>query len=228
MACWLTGGSTTLGSTTLADSSGMERNGAISNGTFIPDGQFRGALHFAAGEVSVPSFPQPRENWSVAGWVRPPENTDFGDTYLTLISTELVMTGGWQMNIRLTAPTASAPVGHFYQFAYWIGPGLSDYFYYNCVCVDVGAWTHLAAVVDVTGGKLSFYRNGELQPPDPTIDMGSPPPMKAGSSTLYLARWPPDSLRDLTGDLDDFVVYDRALLPREIQYLARTGVPPEF
>jgi hypothetical protein len=216
------------GSLLAADSSGMERNGTITNGTFITHDQFGGALHLAAGEVAVPSFPQPTNNWSVAGWVRPPVNTDFGDTYLTLISTELILAGGWQMNIRLTAPTASA-LGSLYQFAYWIGPALGDYFYFNCECVDVGQWTHLAAVVDVTGGMLSFYKNGTLfgqrAAPAGTTML---PKINTGSPTLYLARWPPDSERDLTGDLDDFVVYDRALAPREVQYLARTGVPPDF
>jgi hypothetical protein len=212
--------------TVLTDRSINQRNGDIINGSWI-SGQIDGALRFTVGEVSVPSFPQPTSNWSVAGWVRPRDG-DFGDTYLSLISTELLMIGGWQMNVRLTVPTADAPVGRFYQFAYWIGPELGDYFFFNCECVDIEKWTHLAAVVDVDGGKLSFYRNGALvgSKRDPT--MATLPKIKPGSPTLYLARWPPNSDRDLTGDLDDFVVYDRALAPREVELLARVGVPKPY
>src|SRR4051794_35107628 len=53
--------------TVLTDRSGYGRDGVIGpvGATWIA-GRFGGALHFDAGEVTVPSFPQATGSWSVA------------------------------------------------------------------------------------------------------------------------------------------------------------------
>jgi hypothetical protein len=197
--------------TVLTDRSGYGRDGAVIGGTWIA-GRFGGALHFDAGEVTVPSFPQPGTSWSVAGWVRPPTG-DFGTSYVTLISAELLFAGGWELNAKLT------PAEMVYQFGYWIGPGDSDYVFYDCHCVTAGEWTHLAGVVDGAAHKMSFYRNGILQ-----AERAAPRPILPGSPTLYMARWAmPDRL--YAGDLDDFAIYSRALAPREVELLTSAPVP---
>ncbi|HEY4186583.1 MAG TPA: LamG domain-containing protein [Polyangia bacterium] len=197
---------------TATDHSGHGHDGTLTGGTWI-DGHFGGALHFASGDaVSVPSFPDAASSWTVALWARPPSG-DFGTDYLTLVSTELVFIGGWQMNVTLS------PSGSYYEFAYWIGPGDSDYAYLDCNCVDVDQWTHLAATLDSAAGLLSFYKNGALQMTSSTTRT-----ILSGSPTLFMGRWH-DADRLYVGDLDDIAIYDHALGTAELARLATAAVP---
>jgi hypothetical protein len=212
----------------VTDDSGNNHHGTLIGGTWIA-GHFKGALHFEVGsEVSVPAFPPGTDQWTVALWVRPPSE-DLGVTYLTLVSTELVFKGGWEMNVRL------APNAKFYQFGYFLGPEKSDYYTHNCSCVTQG-WTHLAAVVDGSAGTLAFYRDGLLDTAEsmpPASSIGAPRRILPGSSTLYLGRFPvpdpdqaPPEFRLFKGDLDDVAIYNRALSTYEVAALARGAVPP--
>ena len=221
----------------LTDHSGNGLNGQILNASWIegPPG-FGGALHFNASEVSVPMFPRalPMGPWTVAGWARL-HAENFNSTYLTLISTENVFHGGWQMNAGETPVTDVPPSIPIYQFGYWVGPMEGDYFVVNCACVLYDEWVHLAAVVDPMNRQMLFYRNGVYQETTVPAAGAAFPPIKEGSATLYLGRWPPNPppdgpeiKRELTGDLDDFVVYSRALAPREIERLAREGLPTQY
>lgn len=202
----------------VADSSGNEHHGTMQGATWIP-GHFGGALHFEQGAgVAVPLFPPATSQWTVGLWVRPSAEA-LGDTLVTLVSAEQVFSGGWEMNARL------ATDARFYQFSYYLGPGDSDYFTHDCACVVAQQWTHLVGVVDGAAGTLAFYRDGLLQLP-----MATPPPgvapgvIKPGSSTLYLGRWNMEG-RLFKGDLDDVVIYDRALTASEVAALARSTVP---
>jgi len=199
-------------------------------GTWIP-GQpgFGGALHFGGGaSITVPSFPNADENWSVALWVRP-ATLDFGPTYVTLISTEVTLStsttdphpgGGWQMNV-VTPTTGETD----YQFGYWLGPEVGDYHAYDCACAVAGQWTHIAGVVEGVPGKLSFYANGGsrglgVYSAGSTINK----PILPGSPILYMGRWQGNA-RLFQGDLDDIVIYKRALTASEVSTLAHFPAP---
>jgi hypothetical protein len=206
--------------TTATDHSGRGYDGTLAAGPWIP-GNFGGALHFDSGDaVSVPSFPNASASWSVALWARPASPVS-GATLYTLISTENVFKGGWEMNIRLD-PAANT----YYEFAYWIGPGQSDYAYVRCTCVVLDQWTHLAAVRDGPGGTLSLYVNGVLQSTMPQTQPATTalPLILPGSPTLFLGRWLGDA-RLYVGDLDDVVVYDRSLVASEVLRLWTSPVP---
>jgi hypothetical protein len=209
------------GATILTDDSGHNRHGTILAGvTSTSMGQFGGALHFDGSttdsEVDVPNFPQPTASWSVAGWVKAP-NGDTGDTYATIISTEVLNTGGWQLNLALS-PTISSSL---YQFAFWIGQRETNPYTYNqCQCFVADQWVHVASVLDTETQTLSLYRNGVL-----TGTTLAPQTITSGNDTLYFGRWPNDNDRRLFGDLDDFVVYGRALAPAEVLQLTRAAVP---
>jgi hypothetical protein len=198
--------------TMAADRSINARNGTLTGGTWI-SGRFGGALHFEAGnEIMVPSFPQATPDWSVALWVRPPAG-DFGGAFVTLISTENVFIGGWEMNAMLM------PTDPRYQFGYYLGPGESDYLSFDCRCVIPQQWTHIAGVVDGAARTLSFYRDGVLQGVVPVAQ-----PIKPGNTTLYMGRWQMPG-RLFTGDLDDVVIYSRVLAAPEVLALARAAAP---
>jgi hypothetical protein len=214
----------------VVDSSGNDHNGQLAGGTTWIPGRFGTALHFDAGEVRVDAFPQPgMASWSVLAWLRSPRDLTTGTTYATIISNELLRSGGWQMNIRTTVAPA------IYQFAYWKGPTEDDNVFQNYEQVLPDQWVHIAGVYDKNSRTISIYRNGQpvmknglavSEPADASI--------KQGTTTLYLARWPPESAaagqdpgeeRRLTGDLDEIAVYNRALDAKEVAALARAPIP---
>jgi hypothetical protein len=184
---------------------------------------FGGFLHFDRGlqsEVQVPGFFQPNQSsWSVAGWVRAPAG-DTEDSYATIVSTEIPLVGGWQLNLRLAPPLNPTNAVSLYQYAFSKGMGVTDYIFENCECFVPDAWVHIAGVFDADRQTISLYHNGILSgstPADQTIIRGS--------DTLYFGRWEDQPTRRLLGDLDDFVVYNRALTLPEIKQLARAPLP---
>jgi hypothetical protein len=174
-----------------------------------------------ASEVDVRGFPAPNGSWSVAGWVRAPAG-DTGNGYATIISTELLRNYGWQLNLRLAPASQTNPLNQesAYQYAYWVGPGDSQYRYIECACFVADGWVHVAGVADFDRQLISIYHDGVL-----VGSQDAPEPIKPGSMILYFGRWGSASDRRLVGDLDDFVVYDRALTQPEIKQLASGPLP---
>jgi hypothetical protein len=216
------------------DTSGkLPHDGAI-NGTtwsWLPQGRFGGALHFEQGDyVAVDNFPNATLGWTVSAWVQiAAKDVNAGDA--TVISTEDLYRGGWEMNIM--APTFSAPDA--YHFGYWTGPGNYTYQHYECFdCISADQWQHLTAVVDggadgaVDGGvaagtaTLSFYLSGKLKDQHQV-----PRTILPGTPTLYMGRWPTtDPPRLLVGSIDDIAIWSRALASEEISALDSAPVPP--
>jgi Concanavalin A-like lectin/glucanases superfamily len=221
------------GSLTARDTSGQRHDGVMVGGTWTA-GHFRGAAHLELGDqITVFSFPAARPAYSVALWVRPTAE-DFVAPFATLLSTETPLLaatatdparlgGGWQMNL-----TTVAGVGR-YQFGYWLGPSVGDYYVHNCACAIPDQWTHIAGVVDGVAGTLSFYLNGILKGPGVyAAGTVTDRRIKPGSNILYMGRWAQDAGRLFSGDLDDIVIYDRALTDAEVAALYNSAArdPP--
>jgi hypothetical protein len=214
----------------LLDHSINKYDGTIDGATWIPDGRFGGALHFNSGNsVFVPSFPQATKSWSLSLWVRPSAWAFPADSginyYITLISTEIAFMSGWEMNAHL--PPAQPPNNYRaweYHFAYPKGgdAGGNPYKYYDCDCVDANQWTHLVAVVDSAAMQMSFYKNGELQGAQAITDLIQP--QVTGYSPLYMGTWSLGG-RNFVGDLDDIVIYGRALTAAEVASLYTQPAP---
>ena len=201
------------GGSTLADSSGNGHDGAIDGATWI-DGRFGSALHFDAGNsVTVPSFPQATRSFSVALWFRAPVG-DFDDSYLAVIGNENPSTGGWEMSVRLNASDLA------YRFGYPLG-GDAGTTYEHCQTdhVDLNRWVHLAAVVDADSMRLTLFKDSVLVGDS---DLGGP--IEPGNSDLLLGRWSTDG-RVLVGDVDDIVVFNRALVAAEVALLYARPAP---
>ena len=220
--------------TTLYDHSVNRYDGVINGAKFLPDSGhtgFGGALHFESGNsVTVNGFLAATTSWSVSLWVRPATwaipTDDNGDSYITLISTEIVFASGWEMNGHLPPPR---PPDNYqaweYHFAY---PKSGDaaanryqYSYVDCDCLDVNQWTHLVAVVDGTAMQMYFYKNGSQQVQQAITDVIQPP--QNGISPLYLGSW--SGGRYFTGDLDDIVIFRRALTVDEVRALYAQPAP---
>jgi len=202
----------------IRDSSGNGRDGNI-NGpdwSWLSQGRFGGALHLEQGDyVAVDNFPNATPGWTVSAWVRI-ASKDVGMGDATVISTEDVFRGGWEMNLNVL------PTNMYYDFGYWTGPGQFDYnAYYECKsCIHPDRWQHVAAVVDGAAGTLAYYLDGIFQ-----ARVQVPQAISPGVSTLYMGRWATtDPARLLVGSLDDIAIWSRALVSQEIAQLTQAPV----
>jgi hypothetical protein len=222
------------GGTVLLDESGHEHDGTITGGTWIADGRFAGALHFdGASYVQVPNFPNAPTSFSVSAWVRstaPEAGVQTG--FQTVASTEVPFDGGWQVN------TFQAPDAGYLQGGFWESvpsdagdAGKSGYIYADCYdypndggpCLQYGVWTQIAFVFNAPARTFSLYINGTLHD-GPTHALF---PISPGTGLLWMGSWTLGG-RLLVGDLDDMVIYGRALAPAEVMLLYHgppTGPP---
>ena len=198
----------------LRDSSSSHRDGTINGSTWswLSQGRFGGALHFEQGDyVTVEGFPNASSGWTVAAWVQV-ASTDVGADGWTVISTEDVFKGGWEINVM-------APAG--YHFGFWVGPG-PDWDHFECKnCIHPEHWQHVAAVVDASVNTLAFYLDGVLQTRQ-TIRRAISP----GVPTLYMGRWATTSpARLFVGSVDDIAIWSRPLVGSEIALLTQAPAP---
>jgi hypothetical protein len=191
----------------LEDDSGNRRIGTISGATFRTDGRFGSALHFGRGDsVTVENFPHAMSSWTFSAWLRIAAEDMPNDGFGTVISTELMQEGGWQLQTR------DHSQGIYWTFAYWIGPGL-NYAHHECVCFELGRWSHATVVVDGPNNRLSFYVDGKPEKSDLL-----PAPIRPGSSSLFMGKWMEPG-RLFAGSIDDVAIYNRALSPAEVTEL---------
>lgn len=194
------------GGTTLADDSGNRRDGIVSGATFRDDGRFGGALHFLPGDsVTVERFPYATANWTFSAWLRIGEEDIANDDFGTVVSTEIMFEGGWQLQTR------SRSQGIYWTFAYWLESG--GYGSYDCECFELGRWSHVTVVVDAAQNLLSFYVDGKLAESNT-----SPGPVLPGTSDLFMGIWMGTG-RQFSGSIDDVAIYDRALQAAEVAEL---------
>jgi hypothetical protein len=125
------------------------------------------------------------------------------ETFTTILSTETLTAGGWEVNLdrQLAQPR--------FVFSYW-APPLTNYIGTECSCVKPGGWHHIAAVVDANADRISLYSDGTV-----TDQATRPSDIPPGDSTLRFAQWNMSG-RLFTGDLDDVVIWRRALTAQEI------------
>lgn len=204
--------------TVVRDFSGNGHDGTLfgTTASWITNGRFSQALHFEQGDyVAVNNFPDATSSWTVSAWVFI-AGKDIGTGDATIVSTEDVFHGGWEMS--LTALTGTMRL----HFGYWTGPGSYDYAFYDCMeCLVPDRWQHVTAVVDGAAKTLAFYLDGTLKIRESVVRGISP-----GSTTLYIGRWPTrDPPRLLMGSVDDISIWSRPLASAEIQLLTQAPAP---
>lgn len=206
------------GGSVVADRSGNRHDGQVTGGSWISSGQFGGALALAPGDhVQVANFPQASVGWTVSVWIQTSaEQLMMGSTddWKTIISTENVFAGGWQLHLD------SRPGFNSFDVAYSIGTTMHDYVVAHCNCIDVDRWIHLTAVFD--GGvasELRFYRDDVV-----AERQHMPIPILPGDPTLYMGIWNQTG-RVLAANLDDIAIWNRALDSAEIEIISRRAVP---
>lgn len=203
--------------TVVHDDSGHGHDGTLLGGTWTDAGRFGGAIRFAASDdggadegIVVDPFPQPVKDWSVSFWllVNGPDLTDIS----TVLSTEIVFAGGWEVNIQPSDPTFGT-----LQFAFWAG---SSYSTASCACVALGSWTHIVAVVDGAALTVQLFQDGVATPSVAALGGFLP-----GNPYLYMGRWGGTPGRPLVGVLDEVVIFDRTVSTAEITQLYGGVVP---
>lgn len=204
--------------TTVADHGASGHNGTLAGGSWLRDGEFGGALRLEYGDtVTVSSFPQATQSWTVSFWTRESAaqlqtDADADDTS-TILSTETVFAGGWQVHLD------SRSNYHRYDVAYWAGSTVNDYVVVFCNCITPDRWIHLTAVFDDAARALSLFE-GTTEVDRLTM----PVPILTGQDTLLMGTWNQGG-RSLAGDLDDIAIWSRALTPAEIALISQQPPP---
>jgi hypothetical protein len=206
------------------DDSSHGYDGTLVGGAWTAAGRFGSALRFSAAPdggvddwIVVNPFPQAGSEgsgWSVSFWLLV-QSADFTGDYVTVLSTEIAMMGGWEVNIL---PPSGDPTYANLQFAFWI-PSASAYSVATCSCLEFGSWTHFVAVVDASALTVRLFLGGvEVYS---TQALG---PFVQGLPRLYVGRWD-GSGRQLVGVLDELAIYDRPLSTAEVEQLDLGVVP---
>lgn len=204
--------------TVVFDRSRNGHDGQLTGAAWSPSGRFGGAVELSQGAfVTVPNFPQASLSWTVSLWIRmSAEQLAVGkaqNDWLTIISTENVFAGGWQLHVDNRTGYDRFDV------AYWAGSTVNDYVVASCKCIDVGQWIHLSAVFDGAAGDLTFYRD------DTAIDRRDMPmPILPGDPTLYIGTWNMGD-RFLAAGIDDIAIWSRALNGAELGALSKQAAP---
>lgn len=198
--------------TTLHDRSGNKRDGTVSGATWVTDGQFGGALHFHEGDtVAVDRFLDATSSWTVSIWIR--VGTDeIGSATATIISTEVVFSGGWEINLE------EQPSDRHLHFGYFTGLD-PQYAHLEGYGWQPARWSHVTSVVDGQRSVIALYLDETLLHQEPVPKLISP-----GSSTLYFGKWT-GAARLFAGSIDDVAIYDRALSAPEVVELQRHPAP---
>lgn len=209
--------------TVVHDSSGNGHDGTLTGPAtaWSSGGKFGQGLHLDQGDyMAVEGFPDATPGWTVSAWVFFPSSS-IGIGEATVISSELVFHGGWEMN--LTALSTDLR----YHFGFWTGPGTYDYLgHFECMgCLEPDRWQHVIAVVDAAAGTLAFYLDHELKG-----RTSIPRAIRPGSSTLYVGAWSGswtmhDQQRFLVGAVDDISIWSRPLVSAEVALLTQAPAP---
>jgi hypothetical protein len=208
------------------DDTGNLHDGTLQGAAWTDAGRFGGAVQFAAAPdggvddwIVVSPFPQPQTlggSWSVSLWLMV-QSADFSGGYISVLSTEIAMAGGWEVDIL--PPNAADPTFANLQFAFWV-PSAGTYSTATCACLAFGSWTHFVAVVDGAALTIALYEDGLAAVPS-TPALG---PFATGLPHLFMGRWGSTG-RQLVGVLDEVALFDRTLSATEVRQLYLGTLP---
>jgi hypothetical protein len=163
--------------------------------------------------TSSPALNEIRAGFTIAAWVRAPAVA--GNDRRTIAARRSIGPGGYLYSLHLIG---NRP-GLYIHSSNGANANLV-----SPVAVSPGTWVHLALVYDLTSARLMI--DGQLVA-EQGFQLGIGPensPLSLGASEDVLPNRASDPLG---GDLDEVVVYDRALGPAEIEALVAGAQPPQ-
>jgi Concanavalin A-like lectin/glucanases superfamily len=204
---------------TLADVTGNGHDAQFVSGvgTWAP-GRFRDGLRLQTTEsLTIPGFPQLTNDWTVSVWIKmsQADRMAFTAERAVLLSAEKAGAGGWEIEFD---PRAGF---HWLEASYFVSVPATDYVVLDCKCIDSDGWMHFAAVFDMTAAQKNFslYHDGVL-----TDRAAIPAPVLPGSTDLGIGQWDKGP-RPISGVIDDYAIWSRALTADEIGAIYAQPVP---
>ena len=132
-----------------------------------------------------------------------------------LLTAEKASMGGWEIEFD------PRPGFDYLEASYYAAPPTNGYPILECRCIEVDCWMHWTAVFDSTNARTSLYRGTVL------VDTHSaqPLPILAGDTDLNIGRWAQASPRPISGVIDDYAIWTRALNADEVAAIDAMAVP---
>jgi hypothetical protein len=205
----------------VSDRSGNSQNGQISGVTWSWEaGRFAGGLRLQPGDsVTIPTFRPATPDWTVSVWIY---LTAADRTTLMMMTERAVLLtaeksgmGGWEIELD------PRPGFEYLEASYYVAPPTNGYPILECRCIEVDRWMHWTAVFDWTNRRTSLYRGTVL------VDTQSAPPapILPGDTDLNIGRWAQTSPRPISGVIDDYAIWNRALDADEVAAIDAMAVP---
>jgi hypothetical protein len=200
---------------TVADRSGNGYDGQLTGGTWTT-GRFGGGLRLQPGDsVTIPGFRQATPDWTVSVWINlsPADKAAFTAERAVLLTAEKPSMGGWEIEFD------PRPGFEWLEASYYQAPPTNDYVVLDCKCIETDRWSHWTAVFDSTNHRFSLY-HGTLLADGSAL----PAPILPGEPDLYIGRWSENG-RSLSGVIDDYAIWSRALTADEVAAIDARAVP---
>jgi len=202
--------------TTVADRSGNGRDGQLTGGTWVTAGRFGGGLRLQPGDsVIIPDFPQATSDWTVSVWINlsAADRAAFTSERAVLLTNEHGAMGGWEIEFD------PRPGFEYLEASYYVAPPTGEYIILNCRCIETDRWMHWTVVFDSTNHRFSLYRDAAL-----ADSAALPAPVLSGEPDLTIGRWY-QGPRPISGVIDDYAIWSRALSADEIAANTARAVP---
>jgi hypothetical protein len=205
--------------TTVADRSGNGHDGQLTGGTWVAAGRFGGGLRLQPGDtVTIPGFPQAMPDWTVSVWIKlsAADVAAFTIERAVLLTAEKPSMGGWEIEFD------PRPGFDWLEASYYLASPTNDYVVLDCKCIEIDRWMHWTAVFDSTNHRFGLYHDVLL------ADSSSlPAPILPGDPDLNIGRWY-QGARSISGVIDDYAIWSRALSGDEVAAIDATAVPDSF
>lgn len=202
----------------VGDRSGNGYDGQLTGSTWAwePYARFGGGLRLQPGDsVTVPNFRQASADWTVSVWIKLSaiDVAAFTTERAVLLTTERSGMGGWEIEFD------PRPGFDWLEASYFVTVPTNDYVVLDCKCIEVDRWLQWTVVFDSTNHRFSLYHEGVL-----TDSSLLPAPILPGESNLDMGRWSAGG-RPLSGLIDDFAIWSRALDAEEVAAVSARVVP---
>ncbi len=199
----------------VSDGTGNGHDGQLTGGSWV-EGRFGGGLRLLPGDsVTIPNFPQATPDWTVSVWVKlsAADVAAFTSERAVLLTDERGSMGGWEIEFD------PRPGFDWLEASYFVAPPTNDYVVLDCKCIETDRWLHWTAVFDTMNSRFSLYHD------DRVVDSSSlPASILPGSPDLGIGRWD-QGMRPLSGVVDDYAVWSRALTADEVAAVHAQAVP---
>jgi hypothetical protein len=206
---------------TIVDRSGNGHDGQFTGAAapWVTAARFGGGLRLQPGDsVTFPSFLQATPDWTVSVWLKlsAADIAAFmAEERAVLLTNERGAMGGWEIEFD------PRPGSRWLEASYYVAPPTNDYVIAACRCIEteIDRWVQWTAVFDSTNSRLSLYHNGLL-----ADSAFMPAPILPGAPTLDIGRWS-QGARSISGVIDDYAIWSRALRADEIALLNARPAP---